>query len=310
VTARTVSVVIPTWEGRDLLARHLPGTLGAAAAVGAEVVVVDDGSRDDSVGFVRERFPSVKVVARARNGGFSAAMNDGVRAAGGAIVVCLNNDVEPTPDFLAPLVRHFDDPSCFAVGARSLMPDGTDESFLRGAFHRGALQIHRAPSPPAAAKAMPVLYAMGAAVAYSREKFLALGGFDLLFSPFNGEDLDISYRAWKRGWRVLWEPASVVRHEHRTTIRRHYSTAFVRKTQARGRLLVTWKDVTDPWLTLAHVLWLGPRTLAHLARGERYFVAAVWSCLRDLPAIRRARRAEARHAVRSDRDVLAEVAPL
>jgi GT2 family glycosyltransferase len=309
--SRSVSIVIPSYDGRDLLARHLPSVLAAAATVGAEVVVVDDGSRDGTVEYLRASFPAVTVVACAENRGFSATMNRGVGAAGGEVVVCVNNDVEVPPGFLPPLVRHFDDPDCFAVASRmEVDADGGNESLIRGSFRLGFLQTYRQEAPPAGVEgAVPVLYAVGAAVAYSREKFLALGGFDLLFSPFNGEDLDISYRAWKRGWRVLWEPRSVVRHEHRATIGRLYTPDFIRQTQVRARLLFAWKNVTDPWMLGAHLACLGPRTLARVARGERYFWRALRSCLRDLPAIRAARRRQRAETRRSDRDVFALVAP-
>jgi len=309
--SRSVSIVIPTYNGRDLLERHLPSVLAAAATVGGEVVVVDDGSRDGTVEYLRARFPTVTVVAAPENRGFSATMNRGVGAASGEIVVCVNNDVEVPPDFLLPLLRHFDDHDCFAVASRmEVVSDGRDESLIRGSFRLGFLQTYRTDAPPAGLVGpVPVLYAVGAAVAYSREKFQALGGFDLLFSPFNGEDLDISYRAWKRGWRVLWEPASVVRHDHRATIGRFYSAEFIRQTQVRARLIFAWKNVTDPWLLGAHVLCLGPRTLARVARGERYFWRALRSCLGDLPAIRAARRRQRVHARRSDREVFALVAP-
>jgi O-antigen biosynthesis protein len=305
---RTVSIVIPTFEGRELLGRHLPSVLIAAARASAEVIVVDDGSTDGTVDFLRATFPSVTVVAVPENHGFSATMNRGIGVARGEIVVCLNNDVEADRAFIAPLLEHFADPACFAVAAR-MLKDGTEnESLIRGTFHRGALHVVRfeaAPEPGA----VPILCALGAAVAYSREKFLALGGFDTLFSPFNGEDLDLSYRAWKRGWRVVWEPASVVVHEHRATIGRLYSRSFVRQTQDRARLVFTWKNITDRGLIATHLAWLGPRTLARLARGEWYFARALGSCVRDLPAILAARRRERREARRSDGEVFALVAP-
>jgi GT2 family glycosyltransferase len=307
----TVSIVIPTFEGRDLLARHLPSVLDAAARVAAEVIVVDDGSRDGTADLLRARFPSVRVLAEPENRGFSATMNRGVRAAGGDVVLSLNNDVEASSDLLPPLLRHFEDPACFAVAPRMLVGAGTvNESLIRGAFRRGTLELQRAQAPPAGTPApVAILCALGAAVAFSREKFVALGGFDLLFSPFNGEDLDLSYRAWKRGWRVSWEPASTVRHEHRATIGRLYPTAFIRQTQERARLLFAWKNITDAALLAAHLGWLGPRLARRLARGERYALAALVSCARDLPAIRAARRREKREARRTDAEVFGLVAP-
>jgi GT2 family glycosyltransferase len=234
-------------------------------------------------------------------------MNDGMTAARGDVAVCLNNDVAVPSDFLPPLLTHFADRQCFAVSP-SMRREGGDESYIRGRFRRGFLEIHRPPSQ-AASSARPVLYACGGAVAYAREKFLALGGFDPLFSPFNGEDLDLSYRGWKRGWRVLWEPASVVTHVGRATIGRFYPTPFIRHTQVRARIIFAWKNVLDPVWTAEHWALLPLRTALRAARGERWFVTALRSCLRDLPAIRAARSRERREARVSDRDVFRIVAP-
>jgi Predicted glycosyltransferases len=88
-----VSAVIPNINGTDLLNRYLPSITECVQGWG-EAVVVDDASTDGSVDFVRSRFPGIKIIARAHNGGFSAAINDGIRATDSEFVLVLNNDVE------------------------------------------------------------------------------------------------------------------------------------------------------------------------------------------------------------------------
>src|SRR5262245_52651520 len=103
------SIVIPSWNGWEILSRCLPHVLDAAgASPGTEVVVSDDGSTDGTPERLRKEFPSVRVAARATNGGFARSVNSGVEAAGGEIVVCLNNDVRPEPNFLSPLLDVLD----------------------------------------------------------------------------------------------------------------------------------------------------------------------------------------------------------
>src|SRR5579885_1932369 len=104
---RHVSVVIANWNGKHLLERFLPSVL-AALREGDEVIVVDNGSRDGSVTFLCEHFPSVRLVCLPKNYGFSVANNLGVLVARNDIVVLLNNDMQPQADFLAPLLEHFD----------------------------------------------------------------------------------------------------------------------------------------------------------------------------------------------------------
>jgi GT2 family glycosyltransferase len=78
----------------------------------------------------------------------------------------------------------------------------------------------------------PTFYAGGGSSAYDRRKFLELGGFDPLLHPFYVEDADVSYMAWKRGWKVLYAPGSIVFHEHRGTIGKR----FTRRTSTASSL--------------------------------------------------------------------------
>src|SRR6478736_4973522 len=88
------SVVIPNWNGRDLLEKYLPSVLAAMAGnPGNEVIVVDNGSSDGSAEFVRERFPEVRLLALPENLGFGGGSNAGFRAAVNDIVVLLNSDM-------------------------------------------------------------------------------------------------------------------------------------------------------------------------------------------------------------------------
>ena len=94
--------------------KHLQNVIRASA--GAEIVVADDMSTDGSVEYLKKNFPHVIVVDRDKREGFAANVNAGVARATGDIVVLLNTDVEPEPDYLHPLLFHFADPDVFAVG--------------------------------------------------------------------------------------------------------------------------------------------------------------------------------------------------
>ena len=92
-----------------------------------------------------------------------------------------------------------------------------------------------------------------------RRKFLEIGGFDPLYAPFYVEDADISYQAWKRGWKTLLVPASHVVHRHRSTSKKKFGERFVENTIRRNTYLFIWKNVTDVSLLFEHVTNL-PRT--------------------------------------------------
>ncbi|MBI3282064.1 MAG: glycosyltransferase, partial [Acidobacteria bacterium] len=104
------SIVIPNWNGRDLLASYLPSVIEAAAGNPRnEIIVVDNGSTDGSVELLDQRFPSVRVVRLPRNEGFGGGSNAGFLAARHDVVVLLNSDMRVDPGFLAPLLAGFSD---------------------------------------------------------------------------------------------------------------------------------------------------------------------------------------------------------
>ena len=114
-----VSVVLPNYDGAALLRRYLSGVLAAAGEYGdSEVIVVDDGSADDSVAVLIAEFPGVQVIRHPRNLGFQAACNTGAGAARCGLLLFLNTDMRVGPGLLAAMARHFSDDSVFAVAPK------------------------------------------------------------------------------------------------------------------------------------------------------------------------------------------------
>ena len=109
---------MPSINGEQLLEKNLPKVIDAWKFKGnniKEIIIVDDGSIDGSVTMLKSKFPSVKLIKHKVNRGFSAAVNTGVRAATGELILLLNTDVIPEKDFLVSVHPHFDDERMFAV---------------------------------------------------------------------------------------------------------------------------------------------------------------------------------------------------
>jgi GT2 family glycosyltransferase len=303
-----VSIVIPTWNGRGLLKRFLPSVVEALTAWpgGGEIVVADDGGSDGTVEFLAAQFPAVRAVRSELNRGFAEAANMGMAAARNRVVVLLNNDVEAERQFIAPLVRWFEDSTTFAVCARSLdwdhstFRDGGKAGYWKRGFWRVWRNYEVARGPQAKPEQWPSIYGSGGFTAFDRDKWLLLGGLDELFAPFNWEDTDICYRALKRGWHVLYEPESVVYHSPNTTIGSTSRRLRVRFISRRNRLLFHWKNLTDTGMLIGNILhscFSLPLALLRLdlaAAGA--FFAAAWR----LNAVRARRKVEKREAVVSD----------
>jgi GT2 family glycosyltransferase len=250
---RAASVVIPNWNGRDLLVKYLPSVIAAlSGSPKNEIIVVDNGSDDGSAQFLRERFPQVRVLALERNLGFGGGSNAGFQAARNDIVVLLNSDMRVERNFLEPLLSGFDDDKTFAVSCQIFFSDPgktrEETGLTEGWWSQGGLRVrHRI--EPAIHQLYPCFYGGGGSCAFDRKKFLELGGFDQLLKPFYLEDTDLGYLAWKRGWKVLYQPASVVYHEHRGTIGKRFAATYIQAVLKKNFLLFTWKNIHDwRWL--------------------------------------------------------------
>ena len=318
---RDVSIVIPTWNGRQLLDAFLPSVVEAAARYATEsqarieIVVVDDGGEDDTLGWLAARAADWPVVIRGfrqdRNLGFGAASNRGVREAAYNLVFLLNNDVAVAPDAIGPLVARFGEPAAggalFAVHCRVLdFATGREVGTGKiGGFARGFLRVHKSyVTRDPAIRPLDSVFASGGSAMFDRSAFLALGGFDPLFAPFYLEDVEISYRAWKRGLRVGYEPRAVVRHRFSSTIEPLAGRQVPRIGQ-RNRLILHWIHLHDRRWLASHLCWVVILALAGPLTLKPWMTRAVLEAIGRLPQIRVRRRDERRAATRSDREVVA-----
>ena len=295
------TVVIPNWNGRDLLEKYLPSVVVALSANPAnEILVVDNGSTDGSADFLRANFPQVTLLALPTNLGFGGGSNAGFRASRNDIVVLLNSDMRVDPGFLAPLLEGFRDPEVFAVSCQIFFSDTNrlreETGLTQGWWQDGGLRVrHR--EDAAVDDLFPCFYGGGGSCAFDRAKFLELGGFDRLLEPFYLEDTDLGYLAWKRGWKVLYQPRSVVYHEHRGTIGKKFTHDYIQAVLKKNFVLFCWKNIHE-WPRLAgHFFFTWAGAVLSVLFGElplRPNFAALWRAFRQLPqAVRSRRRARA-----------------
>lgn len=285
----TVSIIIPNFNGAELLKKNLPHVLQTSAN---EIIVIDDGSNDRSKDVLKEFSENIKVLKNEKNIGYGRTVNRGVQEAMGDICIFLNSDARPEPTFITPLLDHFQNNNMFAVSCHE-----PNRSWARGAFINGFFHHE-----PGLASDTPhiSLYASGGSAAFSRQKFINLGLYDHLYHPFYWEDTDISYRAWKHGWEIWWEPKSIVAHDTSSTIRSHFRKPFIDYITQRNELIFTWKNITDNDLLATHRKSLYNRIVSHPGYMKPFLGA-----LKRMISIQQRRKIEKAQAIRTDQEIFA-----
>jgi GT2 family glycosyltransferase len=307
------TIIIVSWDGKHLLSESLPAVIEAVKYDGRDhdILVVDNGSTDGTVDFLRSNFPSVRVLTLDQNYGFIGGNNRGVNAAQTDTIVLLNNDMIVDRCFLRPLLDGLQDPSVFAVTSQIFFSDPSrrreETGKTRARFEGGFFYLWHDDIQPAdeSGPPIPVFWAGGGSCAIDRRKYLAIGGLDSLYRPFYVEDADISYQAWKRGWKCLFAPSSRVIHKHRSTSSAKFGHDFVENTIRKNQYLFVWKNVTDVSLLANHMINLPRNQLRAMVKNSPEFeLRAFFRAFRQLPEAIGKRVNTASAHLLTDRDVM------
>lgn len=229
--AAPLSVIVPTRDTRDLTLACLASVAASHGADDWEIVLVDDGSTDGTAEAVARVHPRVRVVSRPEPGGFTAAANDGLRAARGEILLLLNSDTEVSAGAIARMRNAFElDPLLGAAGAQLVHDDGTPQwgaggrpsaAWLFGVASGIPRALGRLPGyrrwKPVGRRSGSVEWVSGAAMAIRRAAWEEAGPLDERFR-FYCQDLEYCGRLRTSGWRVAVVEGAVVRHRGGATI--------------------------------------------------------------------------------------------
>lgn len=280
-----ISVVIPSRNGKDLLAAQLPGILRELRSA-AEVLVIDNGSDDRTAAWLKTSFPQVGVTVSPQPLSFARAANLGLEAARYSRVCLLNNDMLIDPGFFAALDRAFDCvPGLFCATAQIRFPQGVRREETGKAV---MAQTNPEDFPLRCDEPLPeedltyVLYGSGGCSLYDAHRLRELGGFDPIYEPAYVEDLDIGFRAWQRGWPSVYVAGASLEHRHRATTSRYYSPRQLEQMMEVNYLKFVARAVWSP--ATHRRLWTQALDRLRLrADGETLYRAIGIACL-DGPA--------------------------
>ena len=308
--AARASVVVVNYNGRHHLEKCLPA-LEAAAHRPGEVLLVDNGSSDDSVAWVRTHHPEVRVLPMGANLGFGEANRRGALEAKGDLLVLLNSDTAVEEGWLAPLLAPLDEEPSVAATCSTLRLLATPEllnglgggaSRLGYAFDHG----YRFPYVPWSEESgeprrRDVLFPTAAAMAMRREEFLAVGGFDPAMFMYH-EDVDLGWRLRLLGRRVVVCRDSVVRHAFLGTSKAEKGLDWRLKLGVRHAIRSVLVNVEA--VEALKVLRWHAVLLARAGAWRLLAQAAAWNLAR-LPGTLRRRAALGRRKVRTTAELRA-----
>lgn len=310
-----ISIIIPNYNGEALLKKNLPKVIEAVKDYkkgNIEIIVVDDSSTDESINEIQNAKVKIqnynlklKIIKNKENLGFSSTVNRGAREATGDILVLLNTDVFPEKNFLEPLVNHFSDEKVFAVGCMDKSIEN-GKTVLRGRgigrWEKGFLIHERGEVDKS-----NTLWVSGGSGAFRKSIWKKLEGFNELYNPFYWEDIDLSYKALKSGYKALFEPKSIVIHEHeKGAIKSKYSPYQIKIIAYRNQFIFVWINA-DSFLVFLNILYLPYHALKAIFGLDKAFSIGFFKAILLMPEILKIRSKNMKLFIKTDSQVISEI---
>lgn len=304
-----VSVIILNWNGLEHLKTCLPSVVGQTYE-NIEIIVVDNGSTDGSIEFVRQNYASVKLVCNSENVGFAKGNNIGIKKASGKYIAVLNNDTELDANwvsssvevaeehldvgmFACKILSYYDRELVDCVG-HLIFPDGLSRGRGRGETDEGQYD-----------EVEEVAFPSGCAALYRKEMLEQIGLFDATFFIYV-EDSDLGMRGRLAGWKCLYVPKAVVYHKYSATMGGYSSRKalliernrlwFVVKNLPFTMVIASFYHTFLRYLFQTYDTLFGTGASSKLASNESKWTIvsvvfkAYWAALKGMPEMLRKRR--------------------
>jgi len=273
-----ISVIIPVYKNTDLFLQNLKHNLDFL--IGCQIIIVND---DPAKSLKKDLnpFKNIVLIENKKNLGFGQSINTGVKKATGQYLLLLNSDVILNDKSYLLALTHLNSKEVFAVGFAQKEKDNSIVGKNK-IFWQSGLYHHQKASD---LKFGNNGWAEGGAALIDKEKFLTLGGFDPIYSPFYWEDVDLSNRAKKAGYQIVFEPKILVIHHHESTIGQHFTKKQIKIIAYRNQLIFTWKNLSNPKLFFQHLLFLPYLIIRHLMIGDYLFLISFIKALFKLTQI-------------------------
>lgn len=288
-----ITVVIPTFKNGEELIRNLE--LNLPFLKGCEVILVNDNP-EQSIKKHLEIFPQIVLIENQKNLGFAGAVHVGIVRAKNDYIMLLNSDVILNDNSYVNAVASMQrDPKIFAISFAQKEKDGSTVGKNSIYWEKGFFQHKKASDLKSGING----WAEGGSCMINKRIYKEIGGFDPLYAPFYWEDIDLSYRAWKAGYKILFNPEILVQHHHESTIGKYFSQEFIKSIAYRNQFIFIWKNIESNLLLLANIHYIKWSLLTMMFK-DRSYVKGFWNALMLLPKIFTKRK----HSKISDKVIL------
>ncbi len=286
-----ISIIIPVYKNYEMFFKYFE--INKKYFENCEVIVMNDYPQENITKPVKKIFPEATVINNKKNLGFAGNVNRGVLKSTRNYIFLMNSDVVLKDYSYLNSLKHFKlDKNLFAVGFAQIEKDGKIVGSNRAYFNNGL--INHSSLPPTPYNLRPNFWAEGGSSIFKKSLFIKLGLLDNLYNPFYWEDIDLSYRAWKSGYKILFDQDIKVEHHHESTIGRYFDKSKIVKTAFRNQMIFHWKNLTDKDLIIKHLVNI-PRFI---------FFPGFFEAFIRLPKILQARKKTVRLFVKTDKEIM------
>ena len=286
----SISVIIPNYNGHDLLEKNIPSLLSALNNLDFEIIVVDDCSTDDSVQFLKESYPDIIIIKNNKNQGFSATCNKGIFASKKHLLCLTNTDVTFTEDYFSNAFPYFQNPDVFAVKGDIINYTNNKTNIVNKEatsllyYKRGFLRFNQRIKPDTnkfTGNINGQFVLLGCCFVCTREIMLELNGYNEIFSPFYWEDADLAIRALRKNYKLIYAPECEIFHQTSSTISRNRSNIRRRLTSNRNKFLFTWLHLHKPLNIVQHILFTILSLFSRwIILDWKYYYSFIWAVTR------------------------------
>jgi len=292
-----ISVIIPSYRNKKMLIKNLNNNMQFFKNL--EVIVINDYP-EESLKKELKKFKII-LIENDRNLGFGQSVNKGVIKATNNLILILNSDVVINNNNFISSTEYFKEHKkafavAFAQKGNNNSLVGKNKIYWKYGFirHKSNKDLTYGVSS----------WAEGGASMLDRDKFIKLGGFDELFTPFYWEDIDLSYRAWKSGYEIIFDPKIIVNHNHESTISNYFNNEYIKTISYRNQFIFIWKNILNIRLLFEHIILLIPNSFYFFIKGEFSFFKGFFNAVYKLFEILNHRKKQKTFYILKDIEVL------